>query len=120
MSSPVLEGMMSSKTPPARTQTSLSYEDGHPAPAGLSFTAEPYEEKLRRYERCLERIPLLTKEINEAGDRAFASALSFTEWLCEPTEALGGQVPVDAILTGEGRRRVTSILGIMAHTGRKP
>lgn len=96
----------------------------HSAPAHSDSShpnapVETFDEKRRRYLRCLEGPLYLNSEINEAGDQAFDSPLLFMEWLCEPAVALGWQVPFDVIRTQEGRRHVADILGVMAQTGRQ-
>jgi len=98
------------------TQTKISDGVGQEAEGA---PAETFDEKRRRYLRCLEGPRYLTREINEAGDRAFDSPLSFMEWFCEPAVALGWQVPFDVIRTQSGRRQVADILGAMAETGRQ-
>ncbi len=53
--------------------------------------------------------------ILETGRELFDDSLGLALWLSSPARGLGGKVPLDAMRTEQGRKKVANILRAVAH-----
>ena len=70
---------------------------------------------IREYTRLRELLHLVDAEVFEAGKTLCASDPGLAAWLCEPARALGGEIPLRAMRTAKGRKKVADILRAIAH-----
>lgn len=71
--------------------------------------------QIRQLERCRKRLRYVDPKIFEAGMQCCSSEAGFVHWLCEPTRALGGDIPLRVMSTLRGRRKVEQTLIAITH-----
>jgi len=70
---------------------------------------------IRHHLRCRSLFEHISKEIYDAGGELFQDNFAFAVWLCAPAVALGGKVPVQVMLTADGRRQVLRLIHAIVH-----
>lgn len=71
--------------------------------------------QIRLLERCRKRLRHVDPNVFEAGMKCFGSEAGFVHWLCNPARALGGDIPLHAMSSSRGRRKVEEVLVAITH-----
>jgi len=73
------------------------------------------DSKIRHYTKCRALFGSMDREVYDAGKALFRSDVALAEWMCAPARAMGGKLPIRAIRTASGRKRVVGILSALEH-----
>jgi uncharacterized protein (DUF2384 family) len=102
------------RVPPA-TEPPSRVAETHLSARQLDRLIEAVDKEIRKYERCRTLLHRVDAGVLEAGKGSFDAEAGFTIWHCGPARALGGQIPLLAMRTAAGRRKVVGVLRALEH-----
>lgn len=87
----------------------------NPTPRQRARLYEAIDREINKLDHCRTLLHHVDATVLKARKDCFGTDPDFVQCLCEPAQALGGQIPLRTIRTAPGRQKVAGILSAIGH-----